>query len=117
MDPTDTLSWLERPLAMLIQYLRSDLADYLAVIENLPSKKHDISMDAARLLMEAITKAYLPNEPRLKNRLAGLFRRAATKLDRFVKDSAEFPGLSYLIETLTSFSDALASPEKRAAAG
>jgi hypothetical protein len=107
MDPVDTLSWLERPVSTLLRYLRGDLADYLTVVENLPSKKHDISIDAGRLLIEAITKTYIPNDMKHRNRLAGLFRRAAAKIDRFVKESAEFPGLSYLADTLTRFSQTL----------
>ena len=114
MDATETLNWLERPVATLLQYLRGDLADYLTILENLPSTKHDVNMEAARLLIEAMTtKTHIPNEPRLRNRLAGLFRRASSRLDRFVKGSDKYPGLSYLADTLGRFSDTLGDSDKK----
>ena len=113
MDPSDTLNWLDRPVMTLLRYIEGDLAEYFAVIEGLPAKKHDITLDAAKLLAGAFTRVYLPNDPALRNRLVGLFKRAAGKIDRFVRDSEDYPGLSYLKETMVRFSVALDVSEKR----
>jgi hypothetical protein len=100
----ETLNWLERPVYGFVRYLRDDISDFLTVIENLGSRKQDISMDVARILMGAIPKAYIPNDSRTRSRLGGLFRRTSGKLDRFVRESPNYPGLTYIIDTMNDFS-------------
>jgi tetratricopeptide (TPR) repeat protein len=107
MDPSETLVWLERPVTQLVRYLKEDVSPYLAIIEKLPAKKHDVSIDAAKILLSALPKAYLPDDPQRRDRLSGLFRKTAVQLDRFIKDSDEYPGLSYLKDTSLTFCEAL----------
>ena len=107
IDPTETLVWLERPVNTLIRYLKDDISEYLAIIGNLPAKKHDVSIDAAKLLLSSLTKAYLPDGPQHRDRVSGLFRRTFIKLDRFIKDSNDYPGLSYLKDKTLAIAEAL----------
>lgn len=104
MSAFETLNWLERPVFGFIQYLRDDISDFLTVIDNLVARKQDISMEVARILMAAKPKAYIPNDSRTRSRLSGLFRRTSGKLDRFVRESPDYPGLTYIIDTLNDFS-------------
>lgn len=115
MDQNETLNWLSRPIRSFVLYLRDDIAPFLSIIEDLPAKKQDIGLDAAEVLVEGLTKVFIPNDPRVRNRQAGLMRRASSKLDRFVKEGPNFPGLSHLLERLATFANTL-SPNTQGAA-
>jgi hypothetical protein len=111
----ETLSWLDRPARYLLRYLRGDLGEFLAIFEGLPSTKHDVDEDGAEQLMQAIVSGPLPTDQRAQMRLAGLFKRAATRLDRFVKDYDDYPGLDYLIDRLSRFHDKIMDVSEEAA--
>jgi len=115
MDQNETLNWLSHPVRNFIQYLRDDVAPFLSILEELPAKKHDIGLDSAYILVDGLKKVYIPNDVRVRNRLAGLMRRASSKLDRFINGTTSYPGLSHLAERLSTFAGAL-SPNPQSAA-
>lgn len=108
--PQENLGWLERPLHTMLVHSGEHLDEYMDVIGRLPDRKHDVSMDGAILLLQMLSRIRTPADSRTRTKMAGLCQRASSRLDKFVRDSDSFPGLSYLIEQLGQLQTALRSP-------
>lgn len=107
ISPQENLGWMERPVGLMIQHLGENLDEYMDLIGELPERKHDVSLDGAILLLTALRRVRTPADARGRTKMGGLCRRAIQRLDRFVKDSDGYPGLSYLIDKLKAFHAAL----------
>ena len=107
MSQSETLNWLWRPVRQFINYLREDVAPFLSIIEDKISKGIDIDLDAAQIIIDGLKMIYIPNDKIIRSRQAGIMRRTSSKIDRLVKDSIKYHGLSYIQENLFIFIDVL----------
>ena len=107
MSQSETLNWLWRPVRQFINYLREDVAPFLSIIEDKISKGIDIDLDAAQIIIDGLKMIYIPNDKIIRSRQAGIMRRTSSKIDRLVKDSIKYHGLSYIQENLLIFIDVL----------
>ncbi|MEH6716505.1 hypothetical protein [Parasphingorhabdus flavimaris] len=96
----ETLRWLDAPLVGFIGYLRSDIEPFLAMIEGLTERGHDIHMEGAKSLLKALGRSQALREERERNRVVGLIRRTIGRLDQYVGKTGDFPGFRFIADTL-----------------
>jgi len=109
MDPTETLNWLQRAVFIFLRYLRDDMAEFLGVLDALVTRKHDISLETAQLLTDAMQQLHISSDPRIRAKLAGLSRRTAGRLERAAKGDLKFSGLKHIADMLTKTANALST--------
>ncbi|RMB51777.1 hypothetical protein C8J44_2800 [Sphingomonas sp. PP-CE-3A-406] len=111
LDPQVTLNWLDRTLETFVNYSRGDIDDYLSMIGSLPSKKWDISPEAADSLIGALTKSNAASDDKMKAKAYGYIRRTIGKIDKGASGVSLSPGMKRLRDLLVLLQDGL-SPVK-----
>lgn len=117
LDTETTLRWLYNPAAGFSEYLRDDVAPYFEMLSILPDQKHDIHLDGAEVLMQAMLRLSAPRDAQGRARFVGVIRRTIRRLTKALGDSDETPGFRYLVEklsaTIDTFNEATASSRER----
>lgn len=109
MDPTETLNWLQRAVLSFLRYLREDMIEFLGVLETLAARKHDISLEAAQLLTDAMQQSHISSDARFRAKLVGMSRRTAGRLERAAKGDLKFSGLKHIADMLIKTANALST--------
>jgi len=100
LDSTQPLRWLSEPAFSLIDFLHMDIAPYFALIESLTERKHDVHIDGAAVLIQAMKRSAVWRSAEPMQKISNLMRKTRGKLERYVADSNKYPGFVYLIEQL-----------------
>lgn len=101
IDTEKTRRWLFQPASGLADYLGENPEAYFQLLAELPSQKHDVHLDGAETLIQAMLRLRAPRDQNGKARFAGLIRKTLKQFSSYVGDADNFPGFQHLIDRLT----------------
>ena len=104
LDPRKTKYDFSVTCNEFIASSRGDLDAFFKAIEAATEEKHDISVEAAEVIVKSLVNSpHLPFSEQGKRKFYGHVRRCRNKLDRAVKAISSGPGGQYLIDSFTRF--------------
>ena len=97
IDLTDTLIWLEKPLARLVSTCRNDTDEIFSFLDRLTELKHDCYPEGASLIMSYVMRLPVPTTKEGRARMRAHCNKIVGKIRRITKSSDRFPGLNSMI--------------------
>ncbi|WP_312608581.1 AAA family ATPase [Agrobacterium pusense] len=97
------LSWLEKPLHELIVRVGREVDQFFVLLEDLARMKHDVYLDAAKLIISYLTRSPVIADEMLRAQLRGFSHRAAATIAREIKSPDSKPGFAFVLEALNTF--------------
>ena len=107
LNEAQTLRWLGTPAAAFVDYLGSDIEPFFTLIDRLTERGHDIHVEGARVLLNALRRSTAGRDDRARAKVAGLIRRSVNRIHQRIGKSQEYPGFSFVGETLSRTLDQL----------
>lgn len=101
------LSWIERPLHEFIGRTGREVDQFFVLIEDLSRRKHDVYLDAAKLIFSYLTRSSVHADDMLRAQLKGFASRAIATVGREIKGADEKPGFAYVLDALARFKKAV----------
>jgi dsDNA-binding SOS-regulon protein len=94
------LSWIEKPLHEFIMRSGREVEQFFILVEDLARRKHDVFLDAAKLIFSYLTRSPVTADEMLRAQLRGFCSRAIATVGREIKGAEEKPGFAYVLEAL-----------------
>ena len=102
-DASLGLGWLERPLHELVLRAGREIEQFFVLLEDLSRQRHDVFLDAAKLIISYLTRSPVTADEMLRAQLKGFASRASATIKREVKNANETPGFGFVLDALNSF--------------
>ena len=101
IDTEKTRRWLFQPASGLAEYLGENAEPYFQLLSQLPSQKHDVHLDGAETLIQAMLRLRAPRDKNGKAKISGLIRRTLKQFTTYVGDTDSYPGFQHIIDHLS----------------
>ncbi|MBP1884886.1 hypothetical protein [Sinorhizobium mexicanum] len=106
-DASDACYWAERPLHRLVSLMGEDIEHIFLLIEQLAQRRHDITADAAQVLIRYVRQIPAPIVEGARRKIKGLCSRTSQALVKSLKDLQRFPGFAGIYDELSAIHDLL----------
>ena len=83
------------------------MGEFFAVFEDLADTKHDVSVEGANLILDYLSRCPVPADEQVRRDARGACIRANARIARLIRPISEYPGFEMIVDSLTSFRDAL----------
>lgn len=100
LDEEQTLQWLEYPANSFVDYLGVDIEPYFVLIVRIAEHEHDIHVEGARVLLNALRRSEAGRDDRSRAKMRGLLKRTLSRLDQNIARSSDRQGFRFLADTL-----------------
>ena len=79
------------------------IEQFFVLLEDLSRQRHDVFLDAAKLIISYLTRSPVTADEMLRAQLKGFASRASATIKREVKNANETPGFGFVLDALNSF--------------